>query len=196
MTEYLQSKGIDMTVVDIAKVTNVKRRTLYNIYDNDKPRFDNIISTIGNKSNYSEDWHEYRQSAMLWRVECDRYEYVSVLLLGVVEEYHNFMEARRMSTCEKQVEIFGRFLWNVAELNNILDECFSVEMSSVYSSIITSPYMCISIVRKHGSANVNKRKLVEKAVCVARGMVVAFTTMNIAQDSMKVSLKQMKESRK
>ena len=193
MVEFLKGEGVDLTVVEISKRTSIPRRTLYDIYDKDVSRFAGIVGTIGNKSNYSKEWHEYRQVAMQGRIECDEYEYVGILLLGIAEEYHKFMEARRMSTVEDQVEIFGEFLWNVAELCNILDEYFAVEMSSVESSIITSPYKCISIVREYGSARVNKDKLIEKAVCVARGMVVAFTTMITAQDAMRVSLLKMEE---
>lgn len=195
MVEFLKGAGIDLTVVEISKRTNIPRRTLYDIYEKNVDRFKGIVATLGNKSNYSKEWHEYRKRAMGSRIECDEYEYVGILLLGIAEQYHKFMDARRLSTVESQVDIFGEFLWNIAELCNILDEHFSVEMSSVESSIITSPYKCIEIVREHGSARVNKDKLIEKAVCVARGMVVAYTTMNTAQDAMKASINKMKETK-
>jgi len=191
MSEYLKSKGIYLTPDQVAEETGVPRRTLYWRFKHSRDKFDGSIATIGKNRKDSGEWYEYRQRAMIGRSEYDEHEYVSVLLLGIAEEYINFMEARVESSSEAQVEIFGLFLWNVAELCNILDEFFSVEMASVADPVITSPYKCISIVREHGAQNVNKIKLVEKAVCVARGMVVAYTTMITAQDAMVASLQKI-----
>jgi hypothetical protein len=166
---------------------------MYNLYHNDIRLFDEIVEST------SCNWEQYRVKVVKWRVEYDAHEYVAMLLLGIAEEYQLFDKAKRLSPKNKDpklvLEKFGAFLFNVAELNNVLDEEFARKKKSTKGKWATSPMAGVEVVRKYCTVreNVDKKKMIEYAVLIAGGMVAAYTTMITAQDAMIVNLRKMEE---
>jgi len=209
VAEYLKSKNIDIGVSEIAKYNGVVRRTVYNTFFRDVEAFDEMAKKAvdckmsdevvkhyaGDKDRGAKSvtWDQYKKEVVKYRAEYDSHEYVAMLLLGIAEEYHLFERARRSSSIDMQLEKFGAFLFNVAELNNILEEEFAEEVSTVSGGWITETMAGVAVVLKYCTVkeNADKKKLIEYAVLIAGGMVAAYATMITAQDAMVVSLAKM-----
>ena len=127
------------------------------------------------------EWNEYRKIAMKYRIENrDVYEYISILLLGIAEEVFEYRHSvYSCSSTEEQISEYGDLLWNVAELDNIMEEHFP-EMDNRSAGTLDVTLTCVQAVRKHYMRDSVKNSLVNSAQAVLTACLVFYAHSGLA----------------
>ena len=144
------------------------------------------------------NWEEYKKEAIKYRMEyMNTEEYVAILLMGIIEELNEYRSS--VYACEvpeDQLNEYGDLLWNVAELENILDERsprHRILGQSGGSHTFDLSLSCIQAVRKHYMRDRNREKLIKCASDILQSCHIHFVSSGIAKDAMIANCAKMKE---
>lgn len=141
------------------------------------------------------NWNTFREEVKRFRFSkgCT-VEYMATLLLGIAEEIEEYHEAvKEQLTIEEQVLEFGHILFNVAEVQNLLEESKSKYYNcdevanlacGLYFGGSKIGHTCVQAVRKHYLKKRDVRKLEIKASAIFSMCEVLFTTTPIARPAM------------
>lgn len=141
------------------------------------------------------NWNTFREEVKRFRFSKScTIEYMATLLLGIAEEIEEYHDAvREQKTIEDQVLEFGHILFNVAELQNLLEESKSKyynndEVAKIACGLFFGGskigLTCVQAVRKHYLKNRDVRKLEIKSSAIFSMCEVLFTTTPIAEHAM------------
>ena len=142
------------------------------------------------------DWGEYKTQVLRYRMEyLNTEEYIAILLLGIAEELAEYRQSiYAMKSIEKQLEEYGDLLWNIAELENILDgrnSDRSKNVNSALDSILDVSMNCIQAVRKHYFRDKDDTILIKKAGNILVACHIFFVNSEISIDAMNQNLIKM-----
>ena len=138
------------------------------------------------------NWDEYRDNCKRWRMKKDSTEYLAILLLGIREEYDEFIEERKSGSVERQIEEYGDMLYNIADLINYLEENYISFRDVEYTGSIFVPRKCVEVVRKYYMRDCNYEKFIAECWNIADisylEYVVRSNTAGYALDSSYVKM--------
>jgi len=123
-------------------------------------------------------------------------EYVAILLLGIAEEIREYRgSVYGGESIENQLNEYGDILWNIAELENLLDErcprhkLFSDSREKCEMDITRS---CIQAVRKHYHRDRELEVLLSCAGDILADCHIHFVCSRVAGDAMTANVAKMK----